>query len=203
MTATSPPSVSAAVEGIVDEAILRRIFLTANLALHRVYIADGKSNLLQRLPGYNHAARWQPWIVLIDLDQDAECAPAASQTWLPEIVPNLCLRSAVRAVEAWLFADPASLAQFLRVPIAQIPPQPESVGDPKLAMVNLARRSRRPAIVEDMTPRPHSGRSVGPAYASRLIEYANQFWQPQIAKDNSDSLHRVYRCLGKLVQTSG
>ena len=194
-----PPPVNAAVEGIVDEAILNRIFLGAGVALNRVYIAEGKANLLQRLSSYNHAARWQPWVVLID--QDAPCAPAARERWLPEVEPALCFRIAVRAVESWLLADPSTLAEFLRVPITQIPPQPEAVSDPKAAMVNLARRSRRSAIVQDMTPRPGSGRSVGPAYSSRLIEFASQHWRPAVARENSDSLERLFRCLASVTST--
>jgi hypothetical protein len=203
MVAISSPTplVSAAVEGIVDEAILKRISLDAGLALNRVYIAEGKANLLKRLPSYNHAARWQPWIVLIDLDQDASCAPRARADWLPEVEPALCFRIAVRAVESWLFADPSALAEFLRVPIAQIPPQPETVPDPKVAMVNLARRSRRSAIVQDMIPRPGSGRSVGPAYASRLIEFASQRWRPAVARERSDSLERLFHCLARVTAT--
>lgn len=197
----SPSPVNAAVEGIVDEAILKRIFLDAGVTLNRVYSAGGKANLLQRLPSYNHAARWQPWVVLIDLDQDAPCAPAARERWLPEVEPALCFRIAVRAVESWLLADPTSLANFLRVSIAQIPPQPEAEPDPKVAMVNLARRSRRSAIVQDMTPRPGSGRSVGPAYSSRLIEFASQHWRPAVARENSDSLQRLFRCLASVTST--
>ena len=110
-------------------------------------------------------------MVLVDLDHDAECAPPFCAEWVPSPAPYLCFRVAVREVEAWLMADADSLASFLSVVRNKIPAEPEQLDDPKTEMVNLARRSRRRAIRKDMVPRAGSGRSVGPAYASRLIEY--------------------------------
>ena len=34
----------------------------------------GKDGLLRNLDGYNRAARFSPWVVLVDLDHDADCA---------------------------------------------------------------------------------------------------------------------------------
>ena len=48
-----------------------------------------------------------------------------------------------------------------------------------------------------MVPRPGSGRLVGPAYASRLIEYAEAHWRPEVAGQCTDSLRR---CRERLVQ---
>lgn len=203
MTALTSLFVNAAVEGIVDEAVLRRIFVDTNASLNRIYIAEGKSRLLHRLASYNHAANWQPWIVLIDLDQDASCAPIARQNWLPEQAPNLCFRIAVRAVESWLLADTVALAEYLHVPRSQVPQQPDILNDPKLTMVNLAQQSRRSAIVRDMIPRPGSGRSIGPAYSARMIEFAYSHWRPRVAKDNSDSLQKLFHCIEMLLATEG
>lgn len=194
---------NAAVEGMVDEAVLRRIFVDTSASLNRVFIAEGKPRLLHRLASYNHAANWQPWIVLIDLDQDASCAPIARQNWLPAPAPNLCFRIAVRAVESWLLADTVALAEYLHVPRSQIPRQPDILNDPKLTMVNLAQQSKRSAIVRDMIPRPGSGRSIGPAYSSRMIEFAYRHWRPRIAKDNSDSLQKLFHCIETLLTIEG
>lgn len=198
MDDSNPLLINAAVEGVVDEAALRRVFRQFPASLHRLFVMGGKSKLIQRLPSYNHAAVWHPWIVLIDLDQDADCAPTAKGLWLPTPEPNLCFRIAVRAVEAWLLADSVAISNFLHVPVSRIPTQPETLTDPKRTLVDLAQRSRRSSIVADMTPRQGSGRGVGPAYTSRLIEFASFHWRPDEARKNSDSLNLLFHCVERL-----
>src|SRR5712691_5308903 len=93
------------------------------------------------------------------------------EKWLASPAPRMCFRIAVRAVETWLLADRQRLAQFLSIPVSRIPPALEAENDPKSLLVNLARHSRKRATRADMVPRQHSGRKVGPAYASRLMEF--------------------------------
>lgn len=66
---------TAAVEGGVDEAVVKRLVRHVGIELHRVFIAGGKPNLRRRVDGYNGAASHSPWVVLVDLDQDYECTP--------------------------------------------------------------------------------------------------------------------------------
>ncbi|MDA8051500.1 MAG: hypothetical protein M0002_16115 [Rhodospirillales bacterium] len=195
-------AISAAVEGAVDEAVLRRVVAKSGGTLATVYGKQGKHHLRQRIAGYNNAARHAPWIVLVDLDREADCAPPLRQKWLPGPAPHLCFRIAVRAVESWLLADADALAAFLGVARSKVPSQPEALADPKSAMVTLARGSRRRDIREDMVPRPESGRAVGPAYASRLIEFAASHWQPAVAAGRAESLHRACRSLCRLIANS-
>ena len=100
-------------------------------------------------------------------------------------------------------ADPETLASYLDVPRNRITGDPESLDDPKGEMVNLARRSRKRRVRRDMVPREGSGRSVGPAYPGRLIEYATTEWRPEIAERNSESLMRALRCLRRLAADHG
>ncbi len=79
--------------------------------------------------------------------------------------PRLCFRVAVRAVEAWLFADAESIALFLGVTRSQIRSQPEMLPDPKQTLVELARKSPRKEIRQDMVPRPDSQQKAGVAAA--------------------------------------
>ena len=190
--------ISAAVEGVVDEAVVRKLIAHAGATPGDVYGRQGKSFLRQKIAAYNNAARHAPWVVLVDLDNE-DCAPPLRNAWLPQPAPHLCFRIAVREVEAWLLADSERLAQFLSVTRSKLPPDPERLADPKATMVNLARASRRRDIREDMVPRPGSGRQVGPAYSSRLIEFASADWRPDVAADRADSLLRATRCLKRLV----
>lgn len=152
------------------------------------------------MSGYNNAATHTPWFVLVDLNADADCAPPLRQDWLAAPAPRLCFRVAVRQVEAWLMADAETLAACLRVALSRIPAAPEALASSKVAMVNLARRSRKRDVQKDMVPREGSGRPTGPAYTSRLIEYAERHWRPQIAARRSDSLRRAIACLEHLVR---
>jgi len=196
----NPVTISAAVEGIVDEAVVRRLIAWAGGHPGPVYGKNGKSALRRKISGYNNAARHAPWVVLVDPDRDADCAPPFRRHWLPEPAPQICFRVAVRQVEAWLMADAETLAAYLGVGRHTVPADPEVLLDAKAEMVKLARRSRRHAIRRDMVPRPGSGRAVGPAYASRLVEYAERHWRPGVAARRADSLRRAINCLKCLVE---
>jgi len=168
----------------------------------QVYGKNGKASVKESIRGYNHSARHRPWIVLVDLDHDADCAPELCAKWLPDRAPKMCFRVAVREVEAWLLADREPLAAFLSVPMNRFPANPESEHDPKQVLVSLAAGSRRKRIREDIAPRPGSGRSVGPAYTSCLIEFVStphSGWRPEVAGKRSDSLRRCVLSLQNMV----
>lgn len=192
-------TISAAVEGDVDEAVVRKLLASIHANIGDVFGKQGKSFLRKRIAGYNYAAQHRPWVILVDLDNDFDCAPSLRSAWLPQPAPCLCFRVAVREVEAWLLADREEIARFLSVALSKIPSQPESLPDPKTTMVNLAKASRRRDIRQDMVPRPESGRQVGPAYSSRLIESVSNHWQPDRASEQARSLKRAIRCLKALV----
>jgi hypothetical protein len=193
-------SVSAAVEGLVDEAVARRLIEDAGGIPGPVYGKNGKPGLRKNIRAYNQAARWHPWLVLVDLDHEHECAPPLCERWVAAPAPHLCFRVAVRAVEAWLLADYETLARFLRVSGANLPREPEILPDPKRALIDIARRSRTRAIREDMAPRSGSGRAVGPAYTSRMIEYIQTEWRPVAAAQRSESLQRAIARLVRLIE---
>jgi hypothetical protein len=201
---TPLPVINGAVEGIVDEAVFRRLLKAVRADPGTVYGKNGKQQLLERLGGYNSAARFSPWFVLIDLDRDADCPPPFVAASLPVPSERMCFRVAVREVEAWLLGDRERLARFLNIDPGWIPSDPERLSNPKEQVVSLARRSRSREIVADMVPRQESGRSEGAAYASRLIEFISDSrlgWRPTVAARSSDSLRRCLRCLRRLVRT--
>jgi hypothetical protein len=193
-----PTGLSAAVEGILDDAVMRRLADEISVPVTATYARGGKSNLREKVHAYNCAARYTPWVMLVDLDRE-ECAPKLRDSWLPSPSRWMCLRVAVREVESWLLADRTRIAQFLGVAVARVPYMPDSLDDPKRAIIDLARASRRKDIREDMIPRPKSGRSEGPAYASRLIEFTRQAWRPSVAERYSDSLRRCQQAIRKII----
>lgn len=183
---------SAAVEGLPDEAILWKICTVLGLHLGTVYGRTGKNFILNKLNAYNNSARFRHWVVLLDLDTDFPCAGLAIRTWLENPSPLMCLRVAVREIESWLLADSERIASFLRIRQSLVPRNPDDLDDPKLALINLARRSVSRAIREDMVPRDGAGQSEGPAYTSRIVQFAraDSGWRPEIAAQFSPSLAR-------------
>ncbi len=191
-------SINVAVEGDTDEAVVRRILEHVGLACGPVYGKEGKASLLRRLPNYNQAARFAPWLVVIDLDQDADCAPLFVQDRLANPATDMFFRVAVRAIESWLMADTKQLAAFLGIPAVRIPLNPDAESDPKATLVNLARQSRKRIIREDIVPRKKSGSRVGIGYTSRIIEFlttTEHRWRPEVAMQRSPSLQRCIAAL--------
>jgi len=185
------PVITAAVEGDVDEAVIRRLVVDHCMAeVGNVHGKNGKDDLRRNISAYNNAARHAPWLVLVDLDNEAECAPPMRTSWISSPTSGMCFRIAVHAIEAWLLADREAIAGFLSVGLMKVPQNPEEIDNPKRKMVELARQSRKREIREDMVPRPGSGRTVGPAYSSRMVEYANIAWRPPTAARSSESLRR-------------
>lgn len=201
MGGATPVFVSGAVEGLLDEAVLRRLLQEVGCGVGPIYGKRGKEYLEKKIQGYNSAARFNPWVVLVDLDHSADCAPLLRSDWLPTLAPYMCFRVAVMGIEAWLFADQERISRFLSVRLSQIPINPDLESDPKNKMIQLAAKSRRREIREEMVPRPGSGRRVGPAYTSRLIEFVEDQvdgWRPSLAAKSSCSLNRCLRSLRSL-----
>lgn len=202
MSPVIPIVISSAVEGVVDEAVVKRLIVEAGGEIGPIYGKRGKSLLRQRINGYNNAARHQPWIVLVDLNREADCPPPLKAVWLPNPEPFMCFRIAVREIEAWMLADRERFASFFRVRLPDIPAAPEFLDDPKNVVIELSRRSRSRDIRLDMVPRPGSGRKIGPAYVSRFIEFVSdpqRGWRPDHAAQSSDSLRRCLARIRELV----
>ena len=191
--------ITVAVEGASDLPVVRRILDFAGCSVHVVHGLAGKRHLNRNLHGYNNAARFAPWLVLRDLDHDAQCAAGLVQRLLPAPSKWMRFRVAVREVESWVLADPTSVSRYLRIRQALVPESPDQLLDPKQTLVNLARLSPIAAIRADMVPAVGMSNTVGPAYASRIGELAAHHWKPGVAVENSDSLRR---CVDKLKELS-
>jgi hypothetical protein len=138
--------------------------------------------------------------VVRDLDQDAACAGAWLEKERPATARYFLLRLAVRAVEAWFLADTETAARSLAVPRNRVPPRPDDEVDPKLSIVQLARRSTKPAIRNAIVPPPGWSRKVGPGYASWLLS-ASGDWDFAAAVARSPSLARAHRALASMFES--
>ncbi len=187
--------VNIAVEGDLDEALLKKVLNSIGIEVVPVYGKRGKSNLRENAPRYNLAAQHGRWIVLVDLNNEAECPPPLINSWLPTRNQNLQLRVAVRTIEAWLLAERDEIARFLAVSKQRIPLYPENEDKPKRILINIARHSRSKAIRTDIVPKDGSTAIQGPGYTTCLIEFAIKYWNPERAASNASSLKRSIKSL--------
>jgi hypothetical protein len=191
-------SVRVAVEGDSDAVLARTLLEHVGLGVETVYVQNGKQRLDRKLTAFNEAAEHAAWLVIRDLDHDANCAPELVQKLLPARSAKMCLRIAIRAAEAWLLADRANISQYRSVPASKIPLQPDTLRNPKIELVNIARKSRKKYIREDMVPARGATTQVGPGYVARLIAFTSAEWNPRKAAKNSDSLRRCIKALERL-----
>ena len=181
------------VEGLVDEAAVRKLFSGLSLTAGALYHTSIPA-FETRLRRFNEAAHHAPWFALCDLDRE-ECAPTRLQRYLPDPAPGMCFRIAVRSVEAWFLADREGIARFLRVARGRVPVAAEDERDPKSRLMALARHSRSRAIREGLVPATGDRRAVGPEYAIMVSEFARDYWSPRRAADHAPSLLRtIERC---------
>jgi len=187
--------VNIAVEGNLDEAVLKKLLASVGIEVAYVYGKRGKDHLRGNIKRYNQAAKHERWVVLVDLNNNAECPPPFIASWLPIRNSNLQLRIAVHAVEAWLLAERKEMARFLSVSEQHLPIHPEDEGKPKTTLINIARRSKSKAIRTDIVPTDGSTAIQGPGYTSCLIEFVMKCWNPQQAAFNAPSLERSINSL--------
>lgn len=121
-----------------------------------------------------------------------ECPPALIENWLTDARHhNLLVRVAVREAEAWVLADRHRFADFLGIQVMNVPEDAESLSNPKEALIQLARTSRKKRLRDDICPPPNSTRRVGPNYNARLGSFVSENWDPTEARLNSQSLDRT------------
>lgn len=164
--------------------------------IHRVFGKRGKSFIKQSLRAYNQAAQLMPYLVLVDLDND-ECPPSLINSWLPfRKNDNLVFRIAVREAETWLISDKNNFASFMGVSKDIIALEPEKLPDPKEHIINLARRSRKRNIREDLIPEGKA--TVGRNYNTCLADFVFRKWEARKAMKHSRSLSGLIRSLDLL-----
>lgn len=188
---------TAAVEGDTDVPVIQRLLALFEMQLGDVFGLNGKDRLDASIRAYNNTARFSPWLVLRDLNADAPCPSELLRVLLPRPAPLMCMRLAVRASEAWLIADRHRMSDYLSVPLSRIPDNPDSSVNPEQLLVDLARRSRRSAVRDDMVPYPGTSARVGPGYTARVIEFAVSRWRPRVAAECSWSLARSIAAVGR------
>jgi len=186
----------ALVEGLIDEAVARRIIVSSGHEFGVCYGKKGIGYIQQKIQKFNASAPRGLMLTLVDfMDTQLFCPPDVVHQWLPHRHPNMIFRVVVKEIESWLLADRVNFADFLHVSLSRIPANPEQLDDPKQTVVNLARHSRSKHIKEALMPGRATSAPVGKLYASEMISFIQNQWDVRVARGNAPSLNR---CMSKL-----
>jgi hypothetical protein len=177
------------VEDVLSEAVMQRILATVGYAGTVTYrITRGNGMIKANVGKYKAASRIIPHIVLTDLDR-YPCPPALLDVWnVGELPPSMLLRIAVREVESWLLSDRKGIASFLHTAIEKVPYYPEREDDPKQALFNVVRKTRKRRLIEEIVPLP--GAHIGPLYNEHMCNFALNHWNIDAAVVDAPSLAR-------------
>ena len=167
-----------------------------------VYGRQGNGYLKRMLPAFASACRGSTHLVMVDLD-DRPCAPDLIEDWFDCTIamyaarrhPNLIFRIAVREAESWVMADRDAFASFLGISLNHVPLRPDSLPDPKKALLDLVRKCRNRDLKNDIVPRPGEKRTIGPDYNGRLVEFVSSSWRASEAEKSSQSFGRTFAAL--------
>lgn len=174
-------------EGQCDIEVGRRLLIARGHELDMEFNCRGKGNLDKRLPGFTTAARnaGSHWLVIRDLDADADCPPTLVANLIPGACPaSLRFRIASKAIESWLMADRDALADWLQISATNLPRAPEQVDHPKRFLADVSRRSRSRDLRERMAADSRSGAVVGPDYEGAISEFIRGIWNPDRASES-------------------
>jgi len=184
-------------EDALSEAVLKQMLKQSQrpFSVGQCLNQRGYGKIKKIISGLNYAVKGMPYLVLTDLD-NAECPLVIVSEWLTQPKhPNLLFRIAVKEVEAWLLAHRSAFADFLGISVDLIPGDADLIPDPKLLLINLAKKSKKRNLREAIVPEPNSTAKIGKDYNGQLIHFVNESWQVGSAQTNSPSLKRAMNAL--------
>ena len=190
---TIASSLVIAVEDELSGAVMSRLisFSGRNFTINRVFNARGNVRLKDGMTKFCEASRVLPHIVLTDLDR-CPCPSELINNWNANQLPQqLLFRVAVREVEAWLMADRAGIAEFLHIDVNKVPHAPETEEDPKRTLINLARKSRKRRLSQEIVPEVGSTAKIGVLYNTHFVNFVNSQWNISQACLSAPSLKRT------------
>ncbi|MCX8507038.1 MAG: DUF4276 family protein [Alphaproteobacteria bacterium] len=151
----------------------------------------GYGNLKSNIDQYIKLSYSSAVFLLTDLDRNI-CATSLFENWKfqPSDHKNFFFRIAVKEIEAWLLADSHSFSKFTGVKENAIPHFVETIIDPKENLINLIKKQGKKEIKDGILPISPRVK-VGFLYNQILVQYVNEYWNPEAAATRSPSLKRA------------
>ena len=185
------------VEGPLDNALATHLIHSVGLTPGTTYGQKGYPYIQNKVKNFNSSGKSNFYLfTMVDfMDTRLSCPPEVLRKLLPYPNTGMIFRVVVRELESWLLADRKNLSTYLKISPHHIPLAPESIPDPKITLVNLARKSRSEKIRSSLVPETGSTSQVGKLYVSEMTNFIQKFWNIEAAELNSPSLKR---CMEKL-----
>lgn len=191
-------------EGSLEEAVAEKLLAHCGHEMGTVYGRSGAAYIRQKAAMFRSlATECSGVLVLTDFrDTGSPCPAHALAAYAVKQIsaarPTFLCRFAVAELESWLIADSQGLSAFLKVAVANIPANPDTLPDPKRKLVNLARRCRTTSIRNSIVPENSHGGKVAPAYTATMSAFVRDHWNIVSAAKNSPSLARCVQRLQQL-----
>jgi hypothetical protein len=192
--------VALATEDELSEMVGMRLVEEAGMPVSLTFRRGGSGYLRANMKKWTELAlNGVPVVLLTDLDSTGCAARLISEWSGGKTVPrNLILRVVVREIEAWLLADHVACASLLGRR-ARLPADPEALGDPKRALLNLAKLAPR-TIRRDLVAEDDAAAGQGLGYNLRLGAFVQESWAPERAAQRSQSLARARARIEQLAE---
>lgn len=176
------------VEGYTDEIFVRSCFEQLGISVGTVYGKRGVGYVIQNAAGFSVRGQFSPILILADLaDMKGMCVVEARDALRPVPYSLTLARLAVREIESWAIASRQELAAYLGISIVRIPNEPDTLADPKQALVNLARESPRTRLRDMIVPKEGASSAVGRGYVDAFSEFMREHWRVTSAQEYSPS----------------
>jgi len=192
--------IALATEDELSEAVGKRLIseVYRSFEVNLTFRKGGFGYLRANIRKFCEVARLQPVLVVTDLD-NADCAAALIAEWTHRTVrpKTLCLRVAIREVEAWLLADHDGIRQMFGSRVLNLPDNPDPIVDPKRCLLKLALRAPKD-VRADLIAEAGAIALQGLGYNRRLVEFVQCIWNPTDAAYRSESLRRALNRLKEL-----
>lgn len=182
-------------EDRLTEAVLHKCIseFLPKFTILRSEVKNGRGNIQRNISAYANLSRVIPVLIGVDLD-DNTCAPQLLDSWnvSQSQQKNLLLRVAIREIEAWVLGDKKQYARFIKGQSDDITSSPDDLNDPKLFLLELARKTAPDELKADLLPVNFNKKPrIGKAYNLRMCEFVTNKWRPHVARENSPSLNRA------------
>ncbi|MEY4507229.1 MAG: hypothetical protein RL297_1807 [Pseudomonadota bacterium] len=184
--------IALATEDELSQAIALRLISELkrpHRVIHKLGL-KGNGYLRSKMDSWCQMAEHQIMLVLTDLDQ-ANCLVEFRDQWLAQrrLPASLIFRIAVREVESWVLADHQAMRELVGK-IGVLPPQPDTLPDPKQALLGLGKTAPK-GVRNDLIRTIDGQLRQGVGYNARLTHWINTAWSPERAAERSPSLARA------------
>ena len=180
-----------ATEDVLSELVAATLVKEVGFKTTRNLRQGGFGYLKSNIAKFCNLARTCPVVLFADLDRKT-CPPRLIEEWMGRNAapPNLVIRVVVREIESWLLADHVAMRGLLGARAGALPRDPDTLADPKRALLGLAAGASR-RVREELLADNGAVASQGIGYNALLGKLIRDDWNSDRAAQLSPSLAKA------------